>query len=199
MTAEHYIALRLDPLSEEMDASTMNILQHLYWTMEQSQQGGHCLQRKQQILIDIQVPSSTDKQACGHRVLQYHQILGDLWAHQSAQIGTTPVAIQDFLLQEALPKLREVNAVTLHRYYANLRHLIYSHMCDACPPPHRLWLPSDSLRQGGRTKQGRDEPGEEEHNRSGHPRPGPTMEETMAKRRWTQTTLWVSTAQDSGN
>jgi hypothetical protein len=78
VTAEHYIALRVDPLSEEMDASTMNILQHLHWTMEQSQQGGHRLQRKQQILIDIQIPSSTDKQACGHRVLQYHQILGDL-------------------------------------------------------------------------------------------------------------------------
>ena len=82
VTAEHLIALRVDPLSEEMDASTMNILQHLHWAMEQSQQGGHRLQRKQQILIDIRVPSSTDKQACEHRVLQYHQILGDLWAHQ---------------------------------------------------------------------------------------------------------------------
>ena len=76
---------------------------------------------------------------------------------------------------------------------------MYSHKCDACPPPHRLWLPSDSLRQGGRTKQGRDEPGEEEYNRSGHPRPRPTKEETTAKRRWTQIALWVSTAQDSGN
>ena len=165
--------------------------------MEQSQQGGHRLQRKQQILIDIQVPSSTDKQACGHRVLQYHQILGDLWAHQSAQIGTTPEAIQDFLLQEALPKLREVNASTLHRYYANLRHLMYSHMCDTCPPPHRLWSPGGSLGQEGRTKQGRDDPGEEENNRSWHPRTGHTKEETLSKRRWTQTTLWVLTAQDS--
>ena len=155
VTAEHYIALRVDPLSEEMDASTMNILQHLHWTMEQSQQGGHRLQRKQQILIDIQIPSSTDKQACGHRVLQYHQILGDLWAHQSAQIGTSPEAIQEFLLRDALPKLREVNASTLHRYYASLRNLMYSHMCDTCPPPHRLWSPGDSSSQGGRMKQRR--------------------------------------------
>ena len=199
VTAEHYIALRVDPLLEEMDESTMNIIQHLHWTMEQSQQGGHRLQRKQQILIDIRVPSSTDKQACGHRVLQYHRILGDLWAHQSAQIGTSPEAIQEFLLREALPKLRAVNASMLHRYYANLRHLMDSHMWDTCPSPHRLWSHGDLLRQGGRMKQERDESGEEENNRSWHSRTGHTKEATRSKRRWTQTTLWVSTAQDSEN
>jgi hypothetical protein len=76
VTAEHYIALMVDHLSDEMDEATMNIIQHLDWTTEQSQQGGHLLQRKQHILIDIRVPSSTDRQACGHRVLQYHQKLG---------------------------------------------------------------------------------------------------------------------------
>ena len=48
-------------------------------------------------------------------------------------------------------------------------------------------------------KQGRDEQGEEKNNRSWHLQTGHTKEATLSKRRWTQTTLWASTAQDSEN
>jgi hypothetical protein len=119
VTTEHYIALRVDPLLHEMVEATTGIIQHLHWAPEQDQHGGHLPQRKMNLLIDIRVPPFTDRQSCGLRVLQYLQILGALWAQQSAQLDTFPEAIHE-------SKLREINASTTHRYYASLRQLIRS-------------------------------------------------------------------------
>ena len=35
VTAEHYIALRVALLTDEMDKATMNIIQHLHWNTKQ--------------------------------------------------------------------------------------------------------------------------------------------------------------------
>ena len=67
------------------------------------------------------------------------------------------------------------------------------------PAPTQAMVAWRLFESRGRMKQGRDEQGEEENNRSWHPQTGHTKEATLSKRRWTQTTLWVSTAQDSEN
>ena len=58
VTSEHYIALRMDTLSKEIDEATTSIIQHLQWATELGRTKGQPIQRKQHILINITVPPS---------------------------------------------------------------------------------------------------------------------------------------------
>ena len=73
---EYWIILRVDPISNKLDKDTISILDHLRWTQTKGPNSAEAVTKLDDVLIDIPVQAASDTQTCGHRVLQYHAILG---------------------------------------------------------------------------------------------------------------------------
>jgi hypothetical protein len=79
-----YIVLRIDSISVKMDQNTRHNLEHIKWARTKSPLSDSNVTQQEDILIDITVPHKQDLQACGLRVLQYREILGNAVARLPA-------------------------------------------------------------------------------------------------------------------
>ena len=76
---------------------------------------------QEDILIDITVPAATDTQTRGLRVLQYHAIIGSVFAQRPKVLQEGGAVLQQFIQETVLTQLNQVNRESTEKYYQEVR------------------------------------------------------------------------------
>ena len=121
MNGKSWIVLRVDPVSTELDKDTTFILDNLRWTTTKGPNRKEASIGQEVILIDITVPAATDTQTCGLRTLQYHAIIGSIFAQRPEVLREEGAVLQQFIQETVLTQLQQVNRETTEKYYKEVR------------------------------------------------------------------------------
>ena len=116
MDGKSWIVHRVDPVSTELDKDTTFILNHLKWATTKGPNRKEASIGQEVILVDITVPALTDTQTCGLRVLQYHAIIGSIFAQHPEVLREGGAVLQQFIQETVLTQLQQVNRETTEQY-----------------------------------------------------------------------------------
>ena len=139
MDGKSWIVLRVDPVSTELDKDTTFILDHLRWTTTKGPNRKEASIGEEDILVDITVPALTDTQTCGLRVLQYHAIIGSIFAQHPEVLREGGAVLQQFIQETVLTQLQQVNRETTEQYYQEMRQKLQHPEWEVPLRTHQTW------------------------------------------------------------
>ena len=139
MDEKSWIVLRVDPASPELDKDTTCILEHLRWTTTKGPNWKKASIGQEATLVNNTVPALTDSQTCGLRVLQYHAIIGSIFAQHPEVLREGGEVLQQFIQEKVLTQLQQMIRETTEQYYKEMRQTLQQPEWGIPLRTHQTW------------------------------------------------------------